>query len=356
MPRVTILLPTRRAVRALRDAFLRAAPEGREAGTPLLLPRMRPIGDLDSDELTLADGAADGETLAVPPAIPELRRRLLLTQLVMRWGQVRGQAPLLPGQAAALAASLARFLDTVATEGANFARLADLVPQDLAAHWQIVHKFLEILPSQWPHILAAEGALDPAVRRNRLLEHQAAVWRRSPPSDPVIAAGLTGGIPAMTELLSVVATLDHGAVILPGLDRRADEAEWRAIERDETHPQYLLALLLKALGVAPVEVGNGPLPSPLTPTLSPQAGRGKGPASGGSRWPISDYLPLSRSQERASRAARRVRAHGLDGCGWLAKRCGRRRPATRGAACLRKRPTPSTGSAASIARARSRRR
>jgi ATP-dependent helicase/nuclease subunit B len=93
LPRVTILLPTRRAVHALRDAFLRAAPGGREAGTPLLLPRMRAIGDLDSDELTLADGTADGGTLAVPPAIPELRRRLLLTQLVMRWGQLRGQTP-----------------------------------------------------------------------------------------------------------------------------------------------------------------------------------------------------------------------------------------------------------------------
>ena len=271
LTRVTVLLPTRRAVRALREAFLRAAPEGREAGTPLLLPRMRPIGDLDSDELTLADGTADGETLAVPPAIPVLRRRLLLTRLVMRWGQVRGQTPLLPSQAAALAASLARFLDTVATEGANFARLADLVPQDLAAHWQVVHKFLEILPRQWPHILAAEGALDPAVRRNRLLERQAAAWRRLPPRDPVIAAGLTGGIPAMTELLSVIATLDHGAVILPGLDRRADENEWRAIERDEAHPQYLLALLLRALEVAPAEVSDWPVaPSPL-PCRGPEA-------------------------------------------------------------------------------------
>ena len=197
LPRVTVLLPTRRAVRALREAFLRATSEGREAGTPLLLPQMRSVGDLDSDELGLAEEAADGETLAVPPAIPELRRRLLLTQLVMRWGQVRGQPALLPGQAAALAASLARFLDTVATEGANFARLADLAPQDLAAHWQIVHKFLEILPNRWPQILAAEGALDPAVRRNRLLERQAAAWRRLPPADPVIAAGLTGGIPAI---------------------------------------------------------------------------------------------------------------------------------------------------------------
>ena len=98
---------------------------GREAGTPLLLPRMRPIGDLDSDELSLVEGGVEGiyEGVAgdggpgVPPAIPEMRRRLLLTRLVLEWGGRRGRDPLLPGQAAALAASLARFLDTVATEG-----------------------------------------------------------------------------------------------------------------------------------------------------------------------------------------------------------------------------------------------
>jgi ATP-dependent helicase/nuclease subunit B len=270
LARVTILLPTRRAARALRDAFLRAAPAGHEAGTPLLLPHVRPIGDLDSDELTLLDGSGDADTLAVPPAIPELRRRLLLTQLVMRWGRVRGQAPLLPGQAATLAGSLARFLDTVATEGADFARLSDLVPRDLAAHWQIVHKFLEILPSQWPHILTAEGVLDPAVRRNRLLERQAIAWWGSPPSDPVVAAGLTGGIPAVTELLSVVAALDQGTVILPGLDRRAGEAEWRAIERDEAHPQFLLAKLLCALEVAPAEVQDWPAPPPHHPGDPPK--------------------------------------------------------------------------------------
>jgi ATP-dependent helicase/nuclease subunit B len=267
LPQVTVLLPTRRAVRALREAFLRTT-----AGEPLLLPSMRPVGDLDSDELSLEGGSADGAALEVPPAIPALRRRLLLTQLVMKWGQVRGQPPLLPGQAAALAASLARFLDTVATDGASFARLGDLVPQNLAQHWQIVHKFLEILPSRWPQILAAEGALDPAVRRNRLLEGQAALWRRSPPRDRVIAAGLTGGIPAMTELLSLVAGLDHGAVILPGLDRRCDETEWRAIELDEAHPQYLMAELLRALGVAPAAVQDWPPPQTQQGPLSSHDG------------------------------------------------------------------------------------
>jgi ATP-dependent helicase/nuclease subunit B len=258
LPRITVLLPTRRAVRSLREAFLRTTLDGREAGKPLLLPRMRPIGDLDSDELSLGESAAGAETLAVPPAIPELRRHLLLTRLVLRWGEHRGEHALLPGQAAALAVSLARLLDSVATEGARFEGIRDLVPEHLAEHWQIVRRFLEILPQHWPGILAGEGALDPAERRNRLLERQAAIWRRSPPRDPVIAAGLVGGIPALTELLSLVAALDRGALILPGLDRACDDAEWRAIEEDESHPQHLMAGLLNALELTPADVRDWP--------------------------------------------------------------------------------------------------
>src|SRR6516165_7829673 len=64
LPRVTVLLPTRRAVRSLREAFLRVLPDGRDPGTPLLLPRMRPIGDLDSDELSLVDGLGEDGPLA----------------------------------------------------------------------------------------------------------------------------------------------------------------------------------------------------------------------------------------------------------------------------------------------------
>lgn len=206
--------------------------------------------------------------MAVPPAIPELRRRLLLTRLVLEWGRRRSPDPLLPGQAAALAASLARFLDTVATEGASFARLADLAPADMAEHWQIVRTFLEILPRSWPGILAAEGALDPADRRNRLLAQQAAIWRRSPPRDPVVGAGLTGGIPAMTELISVVAALDRGAVILPGLDRNCDMAQWAAIGDDEAHPQHLMATLLKALDLSPADIRDWDLP--LARKVSPR--------------------------------------------------------------------------------------
>ena len=274
LSRITVLLPTRRAVRALRDAFLRISPDGKEPGTPLLLPRMRPIGDLDSDELSFIDGIADGDDLTIPPAIPPLRRQLLLTRLVMKWAEIGRRDRLLPGQAAALAASLARLLDTVATEGASFARLRDLAPADLSAHWEVVCKLLEILPNAWPAILAAEGAIDPGERRNRLLARQAEQWRRSPPRDPVIAAGLTGGIPAMTELIHVVAGLDNGAAILAGLDRRCDSAEWAAIEYDEAHPQYLLANLLREFELTPADIRNWPDSAPaLRDAAAPRARR-----------------------------------------------------------------------------------
>jgi len=251
LARMTVLLPTRRAARSLRDAFLRLTGEGSDPGAPLLLPRMRPIGDLDADELEF--GAGD-DTLAIAPAIPELRRRLLLTRLVLEWNETHGGEEILPGQAAALAGALARLIDAAAAEGASFADLAKLAPLDLAEHWQVVLRFLDILPAQWPKVLDTEGALDPAERRNLLLRHQAAEWRRAPPRDPVIAAGLVGGIPALNELIGAVAGLEHGTVILPGLDRNAAPDTWDAIAADPAHPQYLLAGLLRSLGIAADDV------------------------------------------------------------------------------------------------------
>ena len=173
----------------------------------------------------------DEELFAVPPAIPELRRRLLLARLVLRWAEKRGGIPLVPGQAAVLAGSLARLLDRVATDGATFGNIHGLAPENLAAHWQIVVRFLEILPEAWPGVLAAEGVLDPADRRNRLLERQAATWRRSPPAEPVIAAGLIGGIPAMTELLAVVSELDKARLFCPASTAAAMIPSGRRSER-----------------------------------------------------------------------------------------------------------------------------
>ena len=248
-----ILLPTRRACRALRDAFLR-----RGNGAPMLLPRLTPLGDMDEDELAISDAADLGPTdyaSDIPPAIPGLRRRVLLARMVL--AMPGGGAT--PEQAVHLAAELGRLLDQVHTEGLGFDALARLVPAEFAAHWQITLEFLGILSAQWPNVLEAEGCIDAAQRRNLLLAAQANAWRRDPPSSPIIAAGSTGSIPATAELLEVIANLPQGCVVLPGLDTRADAALRERYE--PTHPQFGMARLIERMGVEPGDIALWPAPN-----------------------------------------------------------------------------------------------
>jgi len=256
LARMTILLPTRRAARALADSFLRAS-----QGRALLLPRLMPVGDLDAEELALlADEGESGDALEVAPAVPELRRRLTLAQLVLAWGRAQGTGPLAPGQAAPLAAELARFLDEVQAEGCDLEGLAELVPEEHAEHWQQVLKFLAIIKDNWPPMLAEIGCLDPADRRNRLLQAQIESWRNTPPLHPVIAAGITGGIPAVADLVAAVAGLAQGTVVLPGLDQGNDAETWTEILADPSHPQHLMARLLMRLDLDPAAVQVWPVP------------------------------------------------------------------------------------------------
>ena len=51
LARVLLLLPTRRSIRALTEAFLRES-----QGAALLLPRMVPAGDLDLEEVEAFEG------------------------------------------------------------------------------------------------------------------------------------------------------------------------------------------------------------------------------------------------------------------------------------------------------------
>src|SRR5215813_2126123 len=254
LARYTVLLPTRRARRALDEALLRQSD-----GRPLLLPRTLPLGDLDPDDALLAGGDegtgmdAIPELADLPPAIPALRRQLLLAAAVQAAARAGG-SPMTIDQATRLAAELARLLDQVQTEQLSFDRLRGLVPEDYAGHWQLTLRFLSVLTEQWPKILAAEGCIDPAERRNRALAAQAAAWRRQPPADPVIAAGSTGSIPATAALLEVIADLPMGRVVLPGLDRSLDDTARTAVLDDPAHPQHGLCLLLRRLQMTPADV------------------------------------------------------------------------------------------------------
>ena len=259
---VQVLMPTRRACRSLGEAFLRATD-----GAPVLLPAMTPIGDIDEDELGFlaTEEPAVAAALDLPPAIPALRRQLLLSRLIMAGNEAVSAA-----HAARLAQELARLLDEAQTERLDFADLDRIVPDRYAGHWQETLEFLKIVTENWPAILGEQGCIDPADRRNRLIGAQIALWQADPPAGPVIAAGSTGSIPATADLLVCVAGLPGGAVVLPGLDRSLDADSRKAL--GPGHPQFGMNNLLRRMNVdtadVPAWTGGGDGDSDRVATLN----------------------------------------------------------------------------------------
>ncbi len=274
LPTYRIYLPTRRSVRALQDAFLNAA-----GGRALLLPRLAAIGEAD-EEASLLLGAREEKPL--PEAIGKLERQLVLTRLVLAWGRAQQRAlaemgapdaslaGANPAQSAALGGSLAKLMDAIETEGADVAQLAGLVPAAFSAHWQHTLDFLKIATEFFPAHLAERGLVSPADRRNLALTQEAKLLSRHPPDGPVIVAGVTGSVPATATLMRAVLDLPNGIVVLPGLDRALDGEAWTEVrERAPSHPQYRLAKLLDALGIARDAVESLPIEAWPQPGLRP---------------------------------------------------------------------------------------
>lgn len=265
LARLTLLLPSSRAVRIVTEAFVRLS------GGGMLLPRMAVVGDLDLDETLgpLLDPLGAGAD--VPPASDPTARWLRLADLLR--DELGKEAPKAPGLLR-LAFETGRTMDRLAVEGLELGdllqeRIAGIVG-DLAGHWQDATRTFARIQARWLAELAARGEVDPPTRRNQLFEHAAQRWQASPPPHPVVAAGVTSASPALARLLRVVAELQQGAVILPDLDLSLDEAVWQSLgsagipaaegeapfgERDAlAHPQYHLKLLLNRMGVNRTEV------------------------------------------------------------------------------------------------------
>ncbi len=284
LPDYTLLMPTRRAERALAEAFLKCS--GHRA---MLLPTIRPIADRDEDEALLsglAEAGAEHELPDQPPAIDKLDRVLALTQLVLGWSKAMraagedptgevGLGPVVstgagtPAQAAHLAAELGNLMDIVETENVSLDGLSALVPDSFADHWQQTLQFLEIITAHWPAHLKEQGLVNPAWRRNALILAEARRLAETRDNGPVIVAGVTGSIPATAELMRAVCSLEAGAIVLPGLDMTMDEDSWQCLSPEKSdaigdhstaefraqnlghpeHPQFGLKRLLDRLGV-----------------------------------------------------------------------------------------------------------
>ncbi len=243
LSRWTILLPTRRAARQLGLILLKQS--GQKA---IRLPRIRPIGDLEDDQLGEAEFVTE-----VPNAMSKSGQFFALFSLLKRWCE---ENPLIalaneiansPAQSIALTNSLLKLVEQFETEEMTFENLWDVYETDLSEHRNAILSLLEIIKTALPKILIDENLLGSSERRNRLIRLEAQRIQLDSSQGPIVAAGSTGTIPATRALLKAIAYRPQSAVILPGLDQYLDEPTLLSLKPD--HPQYALQKLLAELQI-----------------------------------------------------------------------------------------------------------
>ncbi|MDE1993208.1 MAG: double-strand break repair protein AddB [Rhizobiaceae bacterium] len=263
LAKVTIFLPTRRAVRVLRSEFVDLL-----GGRSAILPVIRPLGETDDDSGYFDETLPATADLAQPLA--NTARLLELARLILAWRNKLPQivrdihsdsplvAPASPADAIWLARNLAELIDSIETEDRDWGELANLTADDHALWWQLTAEFLQIASAFWPARLDELGKSSPARHRNAILHAEAQRIGTMQHPGPIIVAGSTGSVPATSDLIAAVASLPQGVIVLPGLDLSMPEEDWqmvapetaageRADPTTRSHPQYGLSLLLKRL-------------------------------------------------------------------------------------------------------------
>jgi len=230
MAQVEVYLNTSRMRRRVTELFL--------AKGALLLPRLRLLTEL-----------ADQPGLALPHAVPALRRRLELAQLISALLDV--QPDLAPRHVLYdLADSLAELMAELHVEGLHPDKLAAIDVSNHAAHWARTQAFLGIVSQFFDQTAAPESAARLAMATNLLTER----WQANPPTHPILIAGSTGSRGMTMRLMELVARLPQGALILPGFDFDTPAQVWDRMDdalTAEDHPQYRFRRLADRLGLTP---------------------------------------------------------------------------------------------------------
>ncbi|WP_170438878.1 double-strand break repair protein AddB [Ruegeria arenilitoris] len=246
LARVQLVLNTRRMARRVRELF--------DQGPPCLLPRISLVTDL-------------GESVdldQVPPAVPPLRRRLELTQLVAR---LLDQQPDLAARSSLfdLSDSLAALIEEMQGEGVPPEAIRQLDVTDLSGHWARAQAFIGIADQ---FLKTEDGSLDVQARQRRVVENLIARWQDAPPQHPVILAGSTGSRGTTLMLMQAVARLPQGALILPGYDFDQPAHVWERLDSamtSEDHPQYRFRKLMTELGIGPAQIAAWTPDQPPSP-------------------------------------------------------------------------------------------
>ncbi|MEP1612885.1 MAG: double-strand break repair protein AddB [Roseobacter sp.] len=235
LSRVEVIVNTTRMQRRLNNLF--------DDGPARLLPRMHLLTQLDHLD----------PTLALPPAISPLRRRLELIFLVAKL--LDGQPDLAPRSSLYdLTDSLAALMDEMQGEGVDIDAIRRLDVTDKSGHWQRTQRFIEIAHS---YLQKSTTLPDKEARQRQLVCSLVARWAVNPPRHPVLLAGSTGSRGTTLMLMDAIARLPQGAIVLPGFDFDMPNAQWLHLDQallSEDHPQFRFYKLMKSLDITRSDV------------------------------------------------------------------------------------------------------
>jgi ATP-dependent helicase/nuclease subunit B len=228
LARVEVILNTRRMERRVHGLF--------DAGPPTLLPQLKLVTDL----------ADDPRAGPLPPALPALRRRLELAQLI---GKLLDAQPDLAARASQfdLADSLADLIDEMQGEGVDPDVIRNLNVSDMSGHWARAQSFVGLAED---FVSSQALAQDIQARQRRAILNLVASWEINPPQHPILLAGSTGSRGTTQILMQAIARLPQGAVIFPGFDFDQPDHVWEGMAdplTSEDHPQYRFHRLMTDL-------------------------------------------------------------------------------------------------------------
>lgn len=221
-----IFLPSRRAIRAV-EKFV-----AQRCGGSVLLPQLVALGESDEeDENPIADAW-----------VVSNQERVLVLAKLLSAAEGQSIASVLP-----VARNLVQMQDYIENENQKpqSVNWLELVDEKFANHFQKKAQFLSLADNVLPTIFP--GKITSAQKRNADIR----AWTNHSFLGKVIVCGSTASVPATADLMTHIASLPNGIIILPG---KIVELEAKGEELEICNPYYSEYKFLRRIGVSPDEV------------------------------------------------------------------------------------------------------
>ncbi|HQS84908.1 MAG: double-strand break repair protein AddB [Alphaproteobacteria bacterium 16-39-46] len=247
LSKYTILFPTQRSLRAFKHIL------GHHADA-LFLPNLFTLNDLApraEDFLTSLFQNIPFESLqelSLPPPLSILRGSLLCAEALRRGGGLFNHT-LNPEAQENLSKALLETLGELASHNVSL-KDGDLhIPETHGIHWEKTTLFLKTILEIWPLILKAEEASDPLTFVQDRLKILSSYLVKSPPSTPIIVAGIRGLSPVFISFLKTIFNCSKGVFLVETFSKDFKDTSPQSLS--PSHPSYELTSFLSELNVSP---------------------------------------------------------------------------------------------------------